>query len=284
MGKPTPYEENHRINQNGEIEKKCNKHYLYFPNESSWLLCTTEYYYKNKSNSIDGLHTWCKRCASLKSSGHWENNKESAKESHKKYEKSLKWREYSKRNHIDQREHKIQYRKENRDKMKEYAKHHRKHDITEQEWQACQNAFNNCCAYCNKTFEEQYNQNHEQFHREHVDDQGYNDLRNCVPACTNCNSKKHKSTIDELLQNNYILEFTLSRYNKIIWWITEGYKKYIENKPPYRILRKKNENSNKYHFELWMVDEKRNLIESVHLTNTLKEMNNYLRSLNKIIS
>jgi hypothetical protein len=274
------YNKTHKIINNVEF-KFCNRHYLFFPSESEWLPCTEEYFYKNKSNNIDGLNTWCKKCSKKKAIKQWKDDPIKHRESHKKYEKTLKFRKWTKKNHQEFRDYKVQYRKDNKDKLTEYAKRHRKHDITESEWQACQKAFNFCCAYCGKTLTEQYEQNNEQFHREHVDDEGYNDLRNCVPACTNCNSTKHKSSIDELIQYHYIVEFTLDKYNKIVWWITEGYKQYIEIKPPYRILRKKNTDNNKYHFELWTVDEKRNLIQSVYETNTNKEMISYLNSLNK---
>jgi len=58
--------------------------------------------------------------------------------------------------------------------------------------------------------------------------------------------------------------FSQERLDKIIWWTTEGYKEYIENKTPYRIVRKKNEDNNKFHWELWTVDEMRNMIKCIH--------------------
>jgi hypothetical protein len=161
------------------------------------------------------------------------------------------------------------WQQSNPSKIKVYNKNHRNHDITEQEWQACQKAFNYCCAYCNKTLKEQKEQNKEQFHKDHVDHEGYNDIRNCVPACTQCNTIKHKKSIEFLLEQNIIEGFTQKRYNNILLWITEGYKKYIEDKPPYRILRKKDSNNRTYHHELWTVDEKRNIIECIH-TNKKK--------------
>jgi hypothetical protein len=66
--------------------------------------------------------------------------------------------------------------------------------------------------------------------------------------------------------------FNEERYNKIIWWITEGYKDYIEDKPPYIITRKQNDDKRTFHFELWSVDEKRNMVECVDKQNKKKDL------------
>ena len=68
MPKLVPYEENHRLNENGELEKHCNKHHIYFTDESPWISCTEEYFYKNSTNTKDGLNGLCKKCSG-------ENNK-----------------------------------------------------------------------------------------------------------------------------------------------------------------------------------------------------------------
>lgn len=75
-------------------------------------------------------------------------------------------------------------------------------------------------------------------HREHVDDDGSADLDNCVPSCQSCNSEKHTSTLDDWYNSsNY--KFEQWRYDKIIKWITEDYKKYIEDKPAKRKYTRK---------------------------------------------
>lgn len=122
------------------------------------------------------------------------------------------------------------------------------------------------------------------FHKEHVDEKGYNDLRNAVPSCQRCNSGKHESDLDEWYKKQEFYDET--RYEKIIWWITEGYKDYIEDKPPYRITRKQNEGKKTFHWEVWSVDEYRNMIEClftedkkrdllVHIQNYFKYNNLY---------
>jgi len=75
--------------------------------------------------------------------------------------------------------------------------------------------------------------------------------------------------------------FTKERYNKIVWWITEGYKDFIENKPPYKITKKQNKDNNKFHWELWSVDEMRNTIEVLASEVKKKDLNIHIK---KIIS
>jgi len=105
-----------------------------------------------------------------------------------------------------------------------------------------------------------------QFHKEHVDHEGYNDVRNCVPACTNCNSTKKEKTIEHLFNINIISTFTQDKYDKIMLWCEEDYKQYIEEKPPYRIKHSRiyREDGTYYlQAELWIVDDKRNFIKCI---------------------
>lgn len=219
------------------------------------------------------------RDVQIANAAQWQkDNYERHRELHKRYEKTEKHKEYRKRNHEDMKNKgwfKNWY-KNHPDRAREYTQNHRNHDITTKEWIVCQEFFDYTCAYCGKTLEEQYKQNEEQFHKEHVDDNGYNDVRNCVPACSNCNSTKHERSIFELLNNNIITKFTSDMYNKIMLWCEEEYKKYIETKPPYIIRRKQNEGQNTYHFQLWTVDEKRNIIECIATADKKKGLNKYI--------
>lgn len=201
------------------------------------------------------------------------------RELHKRYERSEKHKEYRKRNHEDMKNKgwfKNWYNS-HPDKSKEYCSNHRNHDITSNEWMACQEFFNYQCAYCGKSLDEQYEQNGHQFHKEHVDNEGYNDIRNCVPACTQCNSTKNIKSLNELLTNNIIVEFTEDKLSKITFWCTEEYKKYIVPKPLYRITRKQNEGLKTYHFELWTVDEKRNMIECIATAEKKAGLKQYIK-------
>jgi len=66
--------------------------------------------------------------------------------------------------------------------------------------------------------------------------------------------------------------YNKERLDKIIWWLTEGYKDYIEDKPPYRIIRKHNEDKKTFHWELWTVDEYRNMIELISIRDKKKQI------------
>jgi hypothetical protein len=238
-----PYEENHKF-INGILYKKCSRHYNYFPEEDAWLPCTLEYFHKNKSSSKDGLNTWCKRCASLKAK-EWNYDPK-----HKQtVDKSIKNRNNSeaqkKRNAdfiIKRRESGYfkKYYESNPELFKQYNKKHSKkeHRLTKQEWQSCKEYFNNTCAYCGLPLEEHYITYKgkiikSDFHKEHVIDTGRNDIKNCIPSCSNCNSKKWEKTLNEWYNKNNPV-YTYERYHKIYMWIRYDCHKYIEKKKPKR--------------------------------------------------
>lgn len=121
--------------------------------------------------------------------------------------------------------------KNNPDKVREYNKNRNKknHKISLNEWLQCKNYFNNCCAYCLKTWEQNKQETGKDLHREHVDDQGSPYLDNCVPSCRICNSLKWTYSLDEWYNENN-QNYTEERKQKIINWIMEDHKKYIDNK------------------------------------------------------
>jgi len=263
---------------NDILYKKCTKCLEWYPE-------TEEYFYmRNKSKLKLGLNAECKKCTSKQSlkyiNEHWDGFIENVR----RYIRNPKGKAAMKRNQIKQTEkgNRKKYRQNNPDKMKQYAqdKMHKFHDISTKEWKSCCEIFNWKCAYCGKTYEENYKENKERFHKEHVDNEGYLDLRNCVPACKNCNSIKHEMKLDELFEARYIDTFTKDRYDKIVWWINEGYKDYIEDKPPYRIKRDRvyRENGTYYlQHQLWEIDEKRNLIEVIATEIKKKDLNKYIK-------
>jgi 5-methylcytosine-specific restriction endonuclease McrA len=115
------------------------------------------------------------------------------------------------------------WRKENPDKVKEYNKDrnmHKKHEITNEEWFECLDYFNNSCAYCGITEEEQVRLYGEQFHKEHVIQNGSNYIDNCVPSCTSCNTSKNTKEFNDWY-NYKNINFTQKRLDKIIEWMTE---------------------------------------------------------------
>lgn len=253
---------------NGVDHKFCNKHQIFFQEEDPWFPATTEYFYYNEKNSTDHLHPECKKCGSKKAYINILGNYDNFKETLKTYRQSEKGRKQEKEKNarLKEKGSRKKWWQDNPDKLKVYGEKHRQHDITEKEWQANLKYFDYQCAYCGLPMEKHIVERNGKYivislHKEHKDDKGYNDIRNCVPACGSCNSGKRAKTFDEFFERGFVEGFTQERYNKIIQWITEDYKLYIVDKSPYRVIKKKNENDNKFHWNLWSVDEMRNTIE-----------------------
>ncbi|RKJ44582.1 HNH endonuclease, partial [Butyricicoccus sp. 1XD8-22] len=101
----------------------------------------------------------------------------------------------------------------------------KKHEISNEEWENCKNYFNYRCAYCGLPVEEHYRMWYgkmRQFdlHREHVDHEGLNDLSNCVPACTSCNSSKWKHNLGDWY-NDDNENFSQERLYRIYKWLNQ---------------------------------------------------------------
>ena len=272
--------ENIRI-VNGIKERRCTSC-------NEWYLETAEYFYMhNKKKPERGFQSECKKCAI----------KRALKRQNEKYDEILSgiqsWQKENRnktlgymrkfyQNNKDERREYVKDWVKKSGKEKEYANRHRKHDITNTEWKNCKDYFNNNCAYCGLPIKDHFAERNNivfnmDFHKEHVDDNGANDLRNCVPSCQSCNSTKNVKTIDEFLECGFVEKFTKERYNKIQKWLNEDYKKYIEPKPPYIITRKQNEGQKTYHWELWTVDEFRNMVECIATTDKKAGLKPYIQ-------
>lgn len=274
------YNQSHKVNNKGELLKKCNKHKIYFEIEDEWLPCTEEYFYK-ANNKSDGLNPCCIECAKKKQSNYIADNKEEVYKKKTEYDKTHKEQSAIKKkrwkqNNPDRVTGNIEkWYKKNPEKHKEYNQKHRNHDITKQEWLDCKKVFNYRCAYCGLPIEDHWitmygKEVFSDFHKEHVDDDGYNDLRNCIPSCKSCNSSKWKHSMDDWYKSQTF--FSQDKLDFINWWTIEGYKNYIEDKPPYRIMRKQNEGLTTYHYELWSIDKKRNFIECIDTSDKKKDL------------
>jgi len=247
----------------------------------------TEYYTKIRNDGTIYYRRECKKCVTIRSHN-WEiENPEAYAISRNKKESQPARVKYRIEDGKRQREsgHHKEWSKNNPEKCREYTRKHRQHDITEKEWNLCLEVFGYKCAYCGMTEENSKIIHKQKLHKEHVDCNGYNDLRNAVPACKSCNSIKHEDSLDQWYNDEWYNKdkqfFTKERYNKIVWWITEGYKDFIENKPPYKITKKQNKDNNKFHWELWSVDEMRNTIEVLASEVKKKDLNIHIK---KIIS
>jgi HNH endonuclease len=216
--------------------KKCNDCNEQYPT-------TTEYFYKNKS-SRDGLNPYCKECTKKRSRKWAVSNQEQFKETRAEWYQDNKDRLLEKQKLLDEKnkeQKEIYYRSyqksaHGKDKFKQYGinRKSKNHNISIDEWSSCKEYFNNECAYCGLNIE-----NHKKryagvlkqidFNREHVDDEGANDLSNCVPSCHSCNSKKRTQDFDHWY-NDDNQNYTKERYGKIVKWLENDYKLYIETK------------------------------------------------------
>jgi len=120
--------------------------------------------------------------------------------------------------------------KNNPEKLKEYAEKRKlkKHEISENQWTECKQYFNNQCAYCGLNINSHWKRYKGElrlidFHKDHVDDNGTNDLSNCVPSCHTCNSSKYNWEY-EYFYNPDNPDYTVERDNKIRKWCLEDYK------------------------------------------------------------
>jgi hypothetical protein len=195
---------------------------------NEWHPMTEEYFYKNKS-SPDGYNPYCKKKAIERSLNNRNKNREEnlakmreyGREYMRRPDRVLKQREVSNKRRLDGK-HK-EWRKKNPDKVKGYnlkRNMNKKHDITDQEWFACLDYFNNSCAYCGISEKEQFELYNENFHMEHVDHNGSNYIDNCVPSCTSCNTSKFTFEINDWYNEDNEI-FSKRRYNKIISWMTK---------------------------------------------------------------
>jgi len=281
------YDDYHRT-INNIVQKQC-------IDCKNWFDMNLSNFGKDKNNK-DKHNERCKSCQKTKQQAYYDANREAIIQKNTDYfwanrEKQNaqkleyynqhkdkfheKHKEYCESNLEKVKEDEKDWRRKNPEKLKVYNEKHRDHDITEKEWRGNQEAFNNCCVYCGKTKDEQLRQNKEQFHKDHMVHDGYNDVRNSAPTCTQCNTSKHQYSIEEWYPKQSF--FNQERLNKIYWWMTEGYKSVIEDKPPYRIRRKRIEGLTTYYWQLWSVDEMRNMIEVITIGNKKKDILDYIK-------
>jgi len=222
----------------GVLFKKCAYHREIFGNDK-WFPCTSEYFYTNNKNKIDGLYPECKDCSKVKATKWRKENPERYKEINVKRnvkEHRVKHRrEFSRKRREDGTKRK--WDTENKDKIAEYGRNrrlHKTHTVTDYQWNKCKEYFNNECAYCGLHINDHYQKyagklRKTDFHKEHVDDNGSNGLENCVPSCLVCNSSKHTADFEQWYSSEGRGKevYSEERKLKILKWITEDYKRYI---------------------------------------------------------
>jgi len=236
-----PYEENHRIKEDGIVEKLCSIC-------SEWIIMNKENFYINKKNKTDGYYPECKRCSIERSSKWQKDNHDVYLKSIKKYYKNnkeislIKRKSYVEKHKEECYDYSKQWRKSEHGKEKyriyQKKRQEKKHEIYDIEWNNCKKYFNYECAYCGLSIDKHYfiysgEVKLYDFHKEHVIDDGKNDLSNCIPSCSTCNSQKNTKTLNEYYDlNNY--NYTYERYFKIYQWIRYDYKEYIMPKRRYK--------------------------------------------------
>jgi hypothetical protein len=223
----------------GIIYKQCSICKEWFPENQD------NFYKKGKEK----LSPYCKTCESKKNSQWQKDNPDRVKAHNQNEYKKPHVRKYlyelSKRRLKNGEQRKWQ--QNNPDKLKQYREFremNKTHTITNQEWKDCKKYFNNCCAYCGLPIEEHYfNRLGERklgdFHKEHVDHEGANDLSNCVPSCKSCNSSKGTYILEEWYTED-TSRFSQERLDKIYKWLNEDYKLYLQEHKPKKKYTYKN--------------------------------------------
>lgn len=268
------YKLNHRINSNGIMERRCTTC-------GEWKEENiNNFYMMNKKKPKMGFASGCKVCMRTKQQKRIDDNPDynrttALRHYYLKRDKEIarlkQWRQ-------DHAEHKYNYQKAydelHKEERKQYNENrflHKNHEITPNEWEACKKYSDYRCAYCGMPLELHYEIVGTDFHKEHNDSNGSNLLDNCIPSCASCNYKKWKHEF-EVWYNEDNTVFNQEYLDKINQWKTFEYKLYIEPKLPYRILRRRNEDNRTYHFELWSIDNKRDITECLSIKNKKEEL------------
>lgn len=210
--------------------------------------CTEEFFYKQKFTTkkkgvFYKLTSECKACIKKRSNKWRDENPEkngiSNRRAARKFrENNLEKIRMSKQELRDRGYYRDWYN-DNKDKARENRikrEETKSHIINKEEWENCKKYFNYRCTYCGLAIEEHFIKFKGKyilgdFHKEHVDDQGANDLSNCVPSCRSCNSTKHKRNLEEWYNEDNKVDckgFNKDRLDKIIKWLECDYKLYIE--------------------------------------------------------
>ena len=219
----------------GILYKQCSKCKEWRPETNEY------YYYVNKSKPEKGLVAACKSCMSLNAINYQNKHIEKRRKWQLEYyykepKREKQCKNNSKKSRLSGKQ-KI-WQQNHKEKLKQYNLHrqlYKNHKITKEEWIACKNYFNNCCAYCGLPIENHWIKRNGKLvnydlHKEHVINGGRNDIKNCVPSCQSCNSKKNRKTINEFLKCNDNNGFNYEKYHKIYLWIRYDCKKYKKQK------------------------------------------------------
>jgi hypothetical protein len=198
----------------------------------------TEFYRQDKMKNDGNLWVYynpqCKECVKLKSlKRHHDHKEEYNNRSKQWYAKNKEQVLAEKKIYIlDKKDQYSDVQKEwrlnNKDKTKEYNEKYKRKQfkLKTKEWKACKEYFNYCCAYCGIRETEAKKIQGKNLNKEHAYNEGNNDLSNCLPSCTRCNSSKHKNDfMDWYTPENSV--YSEDRLKLIERWLEEDYKKFV---------------------------------------------------------
>lgn len=192
----------------------------------------SEYYSQKRKDGTLYYHPECKLCTRKRSHKWALDNPEDMRKARIKH---------SRKEHviIRDKENKKKYREKggqsawqrnHPEKVRQYNQQHRDHEISDAEWASCKKYFDDSCAYCGLHISEHFityagELKHTDLHKEHVDDDGANDLSNCIPSCQSCNSQKWMFSLDEWY-NSSNARYAHERDDQILAWLNNDYKKF----------------------------------------------------------
>jgi hypothetical protein len=239
------YEDKHK-ELNGIVYKWC-------PDCNEWYLMSDDNFKVHPSKK-DGFSDRCKVCQEKYNHNHYMKNHDENKANARLYKRANKekcnkvdreYRELHKdERKIKEKEWRLEHKQHLRKYLQNYLKlhpektmyynkerQHRNHVMYDEEWENCKRKFNYRCAYCGLPIEEHFvyrrgKYQWQDFCKEHVIDEGKNDLSNCIPSCNTCNVNKNTKGFHDFYNPNNP-DFTYERHHEIYLWMRYEYKKYI---------------------------------------------------------
>jgi hypothetical protein len=191
-----------------------------------------------KNETYIYYHPYCKDCAKVKVINKRNENRDENLKKMRKYNKEYVQRPYVRekqritwKRFVSEGKFEL-WQKNNRDKLYNYHKDRRlnkTHEITNKEWLLCKEYFSNSCAYCGLAEKEHKKIHKQQLHKDHVIHEGRNDIKNCLPACKVCNSKKWTYSLNNWYSPDNEI-YTFERYFRIYTWLRYDVKDVIEKK------------------------------------------------------
>lgn len=189
-----------------------------------------DYYTEEKTNKDGIIYTYinpkCKQCVKDNINKWRKDNPEQTKEQVKKYRQKESFHVSCKATHERSKEREKLWRKNNKDKLKEYNenKMHKKHNINKEELDNLYIFADYSCMYCGISESDSMIKYGERLHKDHAINNGSNGIDNCILACKGCNSWKHTRDWDEWYTPDKSI-YTQERFDKIKLWINKIYKK-----------------------------------------------------------